>query len=178
VRAITLIQGPFRAAVLALVRLSPRAAVRWSLVAAASAALSCAGAKAPAGPLFPGLDDADAVLRRVDPDLDGVIGAADRCPDVPEDRDGSADGDGCPEAADGWADADHDGVPDALDGCPDAVELALVENGDGCPDADEDRDGIADNLDPCPFAPGTTCRAPVVASGPPERDSIHQETTP
>ena len=32
-----------------------------------------------------------------DPDLDGIFGAADACPDVPEDRDSVADTDGCPE---------------------------------------------------------------------------------
>jgi outer membrane protein OmpA-like peptidoglycan-associated protein len=48
-----------------------------------------------------------------DRDSDDVLDPNDKCPDVPEDRDGIDDNDGCPED-----DADHDGVPDNVDVCP------------------------------------------------------------
>ncbi len=51
--------------------------------------------------------------RRHDRDDDGVPDDADECPDLPEDRDGIQDADGCPED-----DADGDGVPDTDDACP------------------------------------------------------------
>ena len=65
-----------------------------------------------------------------DPDGDGILARADLCPNVPEDRDGTQDRDGCPELDD-----DRDGLPDVVDLCPSAPE---VINGyrdlDGCPD--------------------------------------------
>ena len=65
-----------------------------------------------------------------DPDGDGVLASADRCPAVAEDLDRFEDDDGCPELDD-----DHDGLRDAIDLCPRAPELV---NGyldwDGCPD--------------------------------------------
>jgi outer membrane protein OmpA-like peptidoglycan-associated protein len=48
-----------------------------------------------------------------DRDNDGIPDQYDKCPDVPEDKDGIEDADGCPET-----DADHDGIPDAVDACP------------------------------------------------------------
>lgn len=36
-------------------------------------------------------------VRTEDPDRDGIFGAVDACPGVPEDRDGYQDEDGCPE---------------------------------------------------------------------------------
>ena len=48
-----------------------------------------------------------------DRDGDGIPDQYDKCPDVPEDKDGIDDGDGCPED-----DADNDGIPDAQDACP------------------------------------------------------------
>ena len=54
-----------------------------------------------------------AVAPDPDPDGDGVTGAADGCPDAPEDCDGVDDADGCPDPDD-----DHDGVADACDVCP------------------------------------------------------------
>lgn len=48
-----------------------------------------------------------------DRDHDGIVDEADRCPDLPEDKDGVEDSDGCPED-----DADGDGVIDAEDACP------------------------------------------------------------
>jgi hypothetical protein len=48
-----------------------------------------------------------------DRDADGVPDDVDQCPDLPEDRDGIQDRDGCPED-----DADSDGIPDEEDACP------------------------------------------------------------
>jgi len=65
-----------------------------------------------------------------DRDGDGVPDAVDACPDKPEDHDGIADTDGCPED-----DADGDGVPDAVDRCPLLPEVRNgFEDDDGCPD--------------------------------------------
>ena len=51
--------------------------------------------------------------RNHDRDDDGVLDDADQCPELPEDRDGIQDEDGCPED-----DADSDGVLDEQDACP------------------------------------------------------------
>ncbi len=48
-----------------------------------------------------------------DRDFDGVPDEIDECPDLPEDRDGIQDEDGCPED-----DADSDGILDEKDACP------------------------------------------------------------
>lgn len=48
-----------------------------------------------------------------DPDADGIVGDADKCPNVPEDKDGFEDDDGCPEI-----DNDQDCVFDDADKCP------------------------------------------------------------
>jgi OOP family OmpA-OmpF porin len=68
--------------------------------------------------------------RAHDMDHDGVNDDVDQCPELPEDRDGFEDADGCPD----W-DNDDDGVGDAQDRCPGQKE---DENGyqddDGCPD--------------------------------------------
>lgn len=66
----------------------------------------------------------------VDRDDDGVADAEDECPQDPEDRDGFADHDGCPE----W-DNDGDGVPDTGDVCPNEAEtFNSYYDADGCPD--------------------------------------------
>ncbi len=88
----------------------------------------------------------DDQVHEPDPDHDGVKGAADKCPDVPEDKDGFEDDDGCPDP-----DNDKDGLPDAADKCPDAS--GTVRN-QGCPDFDADGDGFVDRLDECPNEPG------------------------
>lgn len=51
--------------------------------------------------------------RSHDQDGDGVSDDVDQCPDLPEDRDGIQDADGCPED-----DADNDGILDRDDACP------------------------------------------------------------
>jgi len=83
---------------------------------------------------------------RGDRDQDGLVGAADRCPNEPEDKDGFQDDDGCPDP-----DNDGDGVADAQDRCPtEAEDHDGVADDDGCPDGDDDHDGVADDHDKCP----------------------------
>jgi cysteine-rich repeat protein len=80
-----------------------------------------------------------------DRDDDGIIDDDDECPDVPEDKDGFEDEDGCPDP-----DNDDDGILDVDDKCPN--EPGLPEH-EGCPDLDKDDDGIIDALDECPDDP-------------------------
>ena len=81
-----------------------------------------------------------------DPDKDGIVGAADKCPNEAEDKDGFEDADGCPDL-----DNDKDGIPDATDKCPnEAEDKDGFEDADGCPDPDNDKDGIPDATDKCP----------------------------
>jgi OOP family OmpA-OmpF porin len=66
----------------------------------------------------------------LDTDHDGIPDAQDKCPDVPEDRDGFADDDGCPDP-----DNDGDGILDAQDKCPNEGENKNgFEDEDGCRD--------------------------------------------
>ncbi|MEZ4365779.1 MAG: Ig-like domain-containing protein [Kofleriaceae bacterium] len=99
-----------------------------------------------------------------DPDGDGLVGKADKCPDEPEDRDGWQDDDGCPDR-----DNDGDGVLDVNDGAPDDPEDADGwEDADGVPDPDNDGDGIVDGEDRCPNEAGiveTSGCAPVDSDG-------------
>ncbi|HEX3698978.1 MAG TPA: OmpA family protein [Polyangia bacterium] len=86
-----------------------------------------------------------------DPDGDGIAGAADKCPDLAEDKDGFEDEDGCPDP-----DNDKDGIPDLRDKCPNLPEdKDGFEDEDGCPDPDNDNDGIPDIKDKCPNQPET-----------------------
>jgi hypothetical protein len=126
------------------------------------------------GPCF----QPNAVYINPDPDGDGVLRAADKCPEKPEDFDGFEDQDGCPDldndkdgvpdkqdqcpnqagkAPSGCAhrqrsaDRDGDGIPDSADSCPDDPEdKDGFADHDGCPDPDNDKDGIADVDDRCP----------------------------
>ena len=73
-----------------------------------------------------------------DSDGDGLRDSVDGCPSQPEDEDGFADEDGCPEV-----DNDLDGLEDAADQCPDLAEdLDGFEDADGCPDPDNDNDSV------------------------------------
>jgi len=75
-----------------------------------------------------------------DRDGDGIPDDIDQCPDVPEDKDGFEDEDGCPDY-----DNDKDGIYDAQDECPnDPEDRDGFEDTDGCPDPDNDKDGICD----------------------------------
>jgi outer membrane protein OmpA-like peptidoglycan-associated protein len=81
-----------------------------------------------------------------DADHDGIDDSSDKCPQVPEDLDGHADADGCPDP-----DNDSDGILDAKDKCPnEAEDFDRYEDADGCPEADNDHDGFADADDQCP----------------------------
>jgi hypothetical protein len=93
----------------------------------------------------------DASLSRVhiDSDGDGIPDDVDQCPDMPEDKDGFQDEDGCPDF-----DNDNDGIYDSQDQCPNEPEdFDGFEDSDGCPDFDNDKDGIPDKLDKCPNTP-------------------------
>ncbi len=84
-----------------------------------------------------------------DTDGDGIPDYRDECPNVPEDRDGYQDEDGCPDP-----DNDGDGIPDIVDGDPWLPEdLDGFEDDDGIPDLDNDGDGIIDSRDMCPNEP-------------------------
>ncbi|HMG54846.1 MAG TPA: transporter, partial [Kofleriaceae bacterium] len=101
------------------------------------------GIGAPEARLFVSLGFAPDVR---DSDGDGIPNGRDRCPLVPEDKDGFQDDDGCPDD-----DNDGDHRPDAVDKCPnDAEDIDGFEDDDGCPDLDNDKDGIPDLQDKCP----------------------------
>jgi len=86
-----------------------------------------------------------------DPDKDGIIGDADKCPNEAEDKDGFQDDDGCPDT-----DNDADGIADASDKCPtEAEDKDGFQDDDGCPDPDNDNDGVADANDKCADQPET-----------------------
>lgn len=68
--------------------------------------------------------------RERDTDADGLLDPVDACPLDPEDPDGFADDDGCPDH-----DNDSDGLVDVVDGCPmDAEDHDAWQDEDGCPD--------------------------------------------
>ncbi len=77
---------------------------------------------------------AESPAREADRDADGVPDARDRCPSEPEDCDGFADDDGCPEQ-----DVDGDGILDGCDACPREPETYQgMADEDGCPDVPRD----------------------------------------
>ncbi len=81
-----------------------------------------------------------------DDDGDGVSNARDRCPLLPEDKDGFEDSDGCPDD-----DNDGDRREDSVDQCPnDKEDIDGFEDEDGCPEYDNDNDKILDPDDKCP----------------------------
>jgi len=98
-----------------------------------------------------------AKKERGDRDADGVLNPYDLCLDRPEDRDGFADDDGCPDP-----DNDADGVPDASDGAPLEAETKNgFEDGDGRPDeAPVALQGLTARLGGFAFA-SRTARLPV-----------------
>jgi outer membrane protein OmpA-like peptidoglycan-associated protein len=84
-----------------------------------------------------------------DRDKDGIVDAADECPDDPEDKDSFEDDDGCPEP-----DNDRDGIADGEDNCPmEPEDRDHWADDDGCPDDDNDGDGVEDGQDECPNDP-------------------------
>jgi outer membrane protein OmpA-like peptidoglycan-associated protein len=84
-----------------------------------------------------------------DKDGDGILDNVDQCPEVPEDKDGWQDEDGCPED-----DNDADGILDPKDQCPnDPEDRDNFEDEDGCAELDNDKDGFSDKVDQCPNEP-------------------------
>lgn len=91
------------------------------------------------------------VTAETDRDHDGLLDAADKCPDQAEDKDGFQDADGCPEL-----DNDGDAIADGIDKCPDQAEdKDGFQDADGCPEPDNDGDGVLDVKDECPNEPET-----------------------
>jgi len=88
--------------------------------------------------------------RAHDRDNDGVPDEHDECPDLPEDKDGIQDEDGCPED-----DADSDGILDEQDACPLIPGVWWNDpKKNGCPAPDTDGDGVPDPVDACPAVKG------------------------
>lgn len=124
--------------------------------------------------------------REHDKDHDGVPDNVDQCEDIPEDRDGFEDSDGCPDI-----DNDNDGIIDREDACP---NVAGPKSDDpklnGCPHAvttppdvipvvpvaadpnkDDDGDGVPNGQDACPTVPGEPSTDPKLNGCPnPDRD--------
>ena len=106
--------------------------------------------------------------REHDVDHDGIPDDVDLCRELPEDKDGFQDDDGCPEG-----DNDDDGVPDDDDKCPTLKEDEDgFQDDDGCPDPDNDGDGIVDVADACPNEAGPANADPK-KNGCIERDPDH-----
>jgi hypothetical protein len=90
----------------------------------------------------------DLVPHDRDRDGDEIGDITDRCPRTPEDRDGFADADGCPDP-----DNDGDLIYDLVDACPNTPEdRDRFDDEDGCPEPDNDGDGIPDESDLCPMS--------------------------
>lgn len=88
--------------------------------------------------------------REHDKDHDGIRDDVDQCEDIPEDRDGYEDSDGCPEI-----DNDDDGIIDREDRCPITKGVPSEDKSkNGCPAEDKDGDGVSDLEDACPITPG------------------------
>jgi outer membrane protein OmpA-like peptidoglycan-associated protein len=88
-----------------------------------------------------------------DKDEDGIVDAADKCPDRPEDKDGFEDADGCPDI-----DNDSDHVLDIADKCPSEQEtMNGFDDDDGCPDTvPADVDGLRGTIEGLLYADGET----------------------
>jgi hypothetical protein len=88
--------------------------------------------------------------REHDKDHDGIPDDVDQCEDIPEDKDGFEDSDGCPDI-----DNDQDGIIDREDACPNVAGPKSTDpKKNGCPQADRDGDGIPDDVDACPDEKG------------------------
>jgi hypothetical protein len=124
-------------------------------------------------PLIRGVVALGWAPRSHDRDGDGVDDDQDECPDLPEDRDGIQDEDGCPED-----DADSDGVLDTQDVCPLVPGVWWNDvRKNGCPAPDSDGDGVPDPIDACPAVRGVASDDPKKNGCPPaaqdrDRDGI------
>jgi len=106
--------------------------------------------------------------RSHDADGDGIDDEVDQCSQLPEDKDGFQDDDGCPDL-----DNDDDGVVDADDQCPaEKEDEDGYQDDDGCPDLDNDGDRVLDEDDACPNTPGDRSVDPKT-SGCPIHDADH-----
>ena len=102
-------------------------------------------------PTFRAYAGAMYVAEQRDRDGDSILDQSDQCPTDPEDRDGTEDSDGCPDADD-----DGDTIGEPADRCPkQAEDPDGFEDTDGCPELDNDRDGVQDVSDRCPEKPET-----------------------
>jgi OmpA-OmpF porin, OOP family len=88
-----------------------------------------------------------------DPDLDRILGAADKCTDRAEDEDGFDDADGCPDI-----DNDLDHVLDIADKCATVSEsFNGYEDDDGCPDSvPPELDDLEGTIEGLTYSPGET----------------------
>jgi OOP family OmpA-OmpF porin len=93
-------------------------------------------------PVFRAVVSVGWAPRRHDRDADGISDDIDECPDLPEDKDGIQDADGCPED-----DADGDGVLDQQDACPLVAGAPSTDpRMNGCPKGPQEQE--------LPHAPG------------------------
>ncbi len=94
--------------------------------------------------------------RAHDRDGDGISDEVDECPDLPEDKDGVQDEDGCPED-----DADSDGILDTEDACPLVAGVRWNDpRKNGCPAPDTDSDGVPESAGCLPKRKGRDERRP------------------
>jgi hypothetical protein len=101
-----------------------------------------------------------------DLDGDGVKDDIDGCPEIPEDKDGFEDSDGCPDL-----DNDDDGIIDREDACPNVKGATSNDpKKNGCPLPDADGDGVDDEHDACPKDKGPASSDPK-RNGCPAKDS-------
>jgi hypothetical protein len=101
-----------------------------------------------------------------DMDHDGVPDDVDQCPELPEDKDGFEDRDGCPEL-----DNDDDGILDKEDACPDVPGVPSDDpHQNGCPQPDRDKDGVPDAVDACPDEKGVETSDPKTNGCPMSKD--------
>jgi OOP family OmpA-OmpF porin len=103
-----------------------------------------------------------------DRDHDGILDAADACPDEPGVASDDRATNGCPQSQD----RDHDGVGNTADACPDEPGIATDDpKTNGCPrPRDRDKDGVLDDADACPDDPGVASDDPKTNGCPPPRD--------
>jgi outer membrane protein OmpA-like peptidoglycan-associated protein len=116
---------------------------------------------------FPEVEDAGTPEPEPsDRDQDGVLDAADACPDTPGVKHDDPKKNGCPIDRD----RDRDGIIDREDACPDdAGEANEDPTKHGCP-PDRDGDGVFDDADACPDTPGVPSDDPKLNGCPGDRD--------
>lgn len=125
-------------------------------------------------PVFRGVVAAGWAPRAHDRDHDGIPDDYDECPDLPEDRDGIQDEDGCPED-----DADGDGVLDTQDACPLVAGVWWNDpKKNGCPAPDTDGDGVPDPVDACPAVKGVHSDDPKKNGCPAEKQDRDHDGIP